>query len=156
MSSIFLYPYFIWLYTHCLGSLTCIWKGIFILKSSNMINWCSPSFLSATFWADIDAVWENSGTRGPPWHARRKWLYLNKLHICFRQNKSWCDSWPSALLTHNSLAEVWHQHTVGNHLTACEMTARCHNENNLFTSQVISESNKSSNFWPTLTWWWTL
>lgn len=57
---------------------------------------------------------------------------------------SWCDSWPDAL--RSPTLDVWQQHTVRNHLTACKVTVHCHNENDLFTSQIILQSNKSSNF----------
>lgn len=39
---------------------------------------------------------------------------------------------------------------------AVKWTAHSHKEKDLFTSQLVSESNKSSSFWPTLTWLWTL
>lgn len=61
-NTIFVKSYFIiWLCTHSFGSMTWSWKRIFILKSSNMMNQCSPSFLGGMFWADIDAAPEIRG-----------------------------------------------------------------------------------------------
>lgn len=84
-NTISLQSYFVkWLCTHSFGSMTCSWKRILIFKSSNMMNWCSPSFLGGMFlsrhWCSTRDMRKNKET---PCDLQCEWLYLNKVHICF-------------------------------------------------------------------------
>lgn len=84
-NTISLQSYFVkWLCTHSFGSMACSWKRIFILKSSNMMNWCSHSFLGAMLlsrhWCSTRDMRKNKETSC---NLQCEWLYLNKVHICF-------------------------------------------------------------------------
>ncbi len=87
-NTIFLHSYIIMcLCTHWFGCTTCVWKRIFILRSGNMMNWCSPSFFrSCTFERTLMQCWRYEETAEHKWtlcDPQCEWLHLNKLHICF-------------------------------------------------------------------------
>lgn len=134
-NTIFLKSYFIiWLCADSFGSMTCSWERIFILRSSNMMNRCSLSYLGGMFWADIDAAPEIWGKIKRPcatfsvsdciWIRFTSVFASWSVRITFTNVLVW-------LLTHcppdsQLFVDIWQQHAAGCHLNACKMTVHRH------------------------------